>query len=168
MCSLSCILVLFVVLPCMHLLFTDITAVHTFFYFINYFLVLAVCNLFLPQQIFSMRLESLSCVHKPAFSSAIFPHFVLYLFACLFICSYFFQLLFSNTCENVSNRVGWPHDFHDLFTNPMWCSDNVCLHWSVLLLLCFHIFQFPWKIGYFFAWWLLLHCICYHLSHMKQ
>ena len=140
MCSLSCILVLFVVLPCMHLLFTDITAVHTFFYFINYFLVLAVCNLFLPQQIFSMRLESLSCVHKPAFSSAIFPHFVLYLFACLFICSYFFQLLFSNTCENVSNRVGWPHDFHDLFTNPMWCSDNVCLHWSVLLLLCFHIF----------------------------
>jgi len=56
---LSRIFISFVVLPCIHVVRTDKTAVHTFFYFINYFLVLAVCNLFLPQQIFSMRLEPL-------------------------------------------------------------------------------------------------------------
>ena len=41
---------------------------YTPYFFSNWisFLVLAVCNLFWPQQIFSMRLDALPCVHKSA------------------------------------------------------------------------------------------------------
>ena len=47
------------------------------------------------------------------FSSAILPQFVLHFFGCLFVCANFFS-------ENVSNRVGWPHDFHGL--PPILCD----------------------------------------------
>jgi len=79
---------LFVLLLCIHLVFTDKTALHTFFYFI-YFLVLAVCNLLLPQQIFSMILEPLACIHKPVLYICYFTS-LCFAFICMSFCMFLF------------------------------------------------------------------------------
>jgi len=48
--------------------------------------------------------------------------------------------------------------FHQSYVTQL-VSDNLWLHWSVLLPLCFHIFWFPLKIDNFSAWW-IFPCFC--------
>jgi len=67
-----------------------------------------------------MRLDALPCVHKSALYIYNFTSLCSeFLWMSFYMCQ-FFQLLFSNTCENVSNRVGWPHEFHGL--PPILCD----------------------------------------------
>jgi len=56
------------------------------------------------------------------------------LFVCFLLC---LQLIFySNACQRL--KQGWMAKWLPWsFTNPMWQSDNLSLHWSVMLPLCF-------------------------------
>jgi len=52
----------------------------------------------------------------------------------LFPTGVFYHLSISFKRGCLTRRPPWP------FTNPIWHNDNLCLHWPVLLLLCFHLF----------------------------
>ena len=101
------------------------------------------------------------------FPSAILPHFVLNLFVCLSICAYFFQLLVSNTCENISNRVALPHDLHGL-SSILCDAVTIFVYTDLFFCCCAFIYSNFHGKSVTFLHGGLLHCFYYYLSHMKQ
>jgi len=126
--------------------------------------------IFEPHRTSWMRPDALPCVHRHALLicnySSLCSAFVCFSKCAYFIFDYYFLTLAKNFKRGWFNR--WPPWS---FNNPIWNSDNLCLHWSVLLLLCFGLFYVPSTVFWFilrtFHWQLVtsvhdafLYCFC--------
>ena len=94
---------------------------------------------------------SITCVHRHAVSPVHFLHHVVCSFD-FFCFSFHYAYLMSNCCfstlgKRVINGVGWLDDRHGLSPILYWHSAPLCLHWSTIVPLCFHLLQCSLTIG---------------------
>jgi len=86
-------------------------------------------------------------------------HLVLHVRVCVFNCAYcVFNCCFLTLVNKIQTGLVDQMTVMVL-NNSMWHSDNLSLHWSVFLPVCFHLLWFPLAVGYFFGWY-FLHCFC--------
>jgi len=68
---------------------------------------------------------------------------------------WFLTLVFEHFSK--SDKQGWLTRWSPWsFTKPTWYSDTICLHWSVILPLCFHLLYCSLTIGFLIERWLFV------------
>jgi len=93
-----------------------------------------LCDIFSP----SIKFDLLICVHRHALSFVHFLHHVLCLFVFLIALIWFPTALFQHFSK--SGKQGWlTRWLLWSLTNPIWHSTLLCLHWSAITLLHFHL-----------------------------
>jgi len=114
------------------------------------FIVPVISTIFWPRRIASMRPDPFLHAHRHTLFICTFTYHILCFFVLLNVP---ILSIFYSTCYNVLNRVGWLDDLHGLYqsyvTQRQQSLFTLISHFSIVLT----SFQFPLKIGYFFAWW---------------